>query len=45
LDAHHAADRTRARAAQLRADRTWAAVLHPPQALADLAESLHRQCR
>ena len=45
LDAQHAADRIRARAAQLRADRTWAAVLHPPHALAELAESLRRQCR
>jgi hypothetical protein len=45
LDAQHAADRIRARAAQWRADRTWAAVLHPPHALKDLAESLRRQCR
>ena len=37
-----AADRERARAAALRADRTWPTVLHPPEAVIRLAEALDR---
>jgi hypothetical protein len=43
LDARAAADRERARAALLRADRTWAAVLHPRESLVRLAEALRVQ--
>ena len=43
LDVRSAADRVRARAAELRADRTWAAVLHAPESLTRLADSLRRQ--
>jgi hypothetical protein len=35
----------RARAAELRADRTWASVLHPLESLTHLADSLQRQSR
>ena len=45
LEARSAADRVRARAAELRADRTWASVLHPLESLTRLADSLQRQSR
>ena len=43
LDARAAADRERARAAVLRADRTWAAVLHPRESLVRLAGALQAE--
>jgi hypothetical protein len=43
LDARTAADRERTRAALLRADRTWAAVLHPQESLVRLAEAMRAQ--
>jgi hypothetical protein len=45
LDARTAADRERARAALLRADRTWAAVLHPQESLVRLAEAMRAQAQ
>lgn len=45
LDALAAADRERARAAALRADRAWPAVLHPPGSISRLASDLARRAR
>jgi len=45
LEARAHADRARAREAALRRDRTWAAVLHPPESISRLAESIRLRAR
>lgn len=45
LDARAAADRARARAGLVRADRTWAAVLHPRESVTALAAALRDRLR
>lgn len=45
LEALAAADRVRARSAAVRADRTWPAVLHPPEAISRLSSLVASRAR